>query len=86
MDEKFEHLKNAKCLMLTEHFECSNTRLFSVLETVVFNGSELTLVSLQPGVRVETKGLCIWKGEITSCFHVPGTEFGNGGVEKRFII
>jgi hypothetical protein len=88
--EKFEQLENVKCLMLTQSFELGfsdKKKLFSILETVEFNGTEYTLISLQAGARIETKGLCIWKGEITRCYGVPSTGYAHcGGIERRFHI
>jgi hypothetical protein len=86
VDEKFEQLENAKCLMLTQYFECNNAKLFSILETVEFNGKEFKLISLQSGARIETEGVCFWKGEITRCYYVPNTSDLNGGSERRFHI
>jgi hypothetical protein len=86
LDEKFEELEEDKCVMLSQYFECTNTKLFNVLETVEFNGIEYKLISLEPGAHLETEGLCFWKGEIKRCLYVTNTSDLNGGISRRFTI
>ncbi|KAI9279920.1 hypothetical protein BC943DRAFT_331389 [Umbelopsis sp. AD052] len=86
LDKKFEELEDGKCLMLTQYFDCTYTKLFKVLETVEFNGIEFKIISLEPGARVQTEGLCFWRGEVKKRFLVPNTGDLNGGIERRFVI
>ena len=87
LDEKFKDLKEEEtCLMLCQYFKCNDKKLFKIIEIVKFNNIKYTLIKFNHEARINTEGLCFWRGNVKKHVVMAGTHDLNGGINRNFVI
>jgi hypothetical protein len=84
LDEKFKDLE--KCLLLCQYFKCNDKKLCKIIEIVNFNNIEYKLIEFKTGARINTEGLCFWRGNVKKHVVMAGTHDLNGGLNRNFVI
>ena len=85
LNERYKEFINNQCLILCQFYFCSPKKSCQLIDIIEYNGIQYNLLLFKSGARVNTEGLCCWRGNVKKCIVVSNT-YLDGEPNRNFVI